>query len=178
MDPKPDDVCTWCKRPRSEHEENPGRPDWQPADWLLCPGSKRATAPDEFDPAAMMVDPVYPSNWTRAAEPARGEGLGLGKDAPVTTNAAGGRQSHTPYRCDLFPPFAFLAVSEVLKHGADKYGANNWHAITVSEHLNHAIGHLFALLAGDGTDDHLEHAACRVVMALDQKRSGRDNPAA
>lgn len=98
---------------------------------------------------------------------------GVGPDAPTETNAAGGKQSHSPYRADLLPPHALLAVAEVLKHGADKYGPNNWHAIPVADHLNHALVHLYALAAGDDSDDHLEHAACRLLMALDQKRSGR-----
>ena len=103
---------------------------------------------------------------------------GVGKDAPTTTNANGGRQSASPYRSDLFPPRAFLAVAEVLAKGAKKYGDNNWHRIEVNEHLNHCLNHIFAHLAGDGTDDHLGHAACRAMMALEiQLRGGADRPA-
>lgn len=102
---------------------------------------------------------------------------GIGPDAPTTTNANGGKQSATPFRCDLLPPLATLAVAEVLASGAAKYGANNWHAITVEEHLNHAMGHQLAYLAGDTQDDHLEHAACRLLMALEQKLAGRPKPA-
>ena len=98
---------------------------------------------------------------------------GVGKDAPVVVNEHGGKQSHSPYRADLLPPLALLAVSKVLKHGADKYGENNWHAVTVAEHLNHTLVHLLALQAGDGSDDHIEHAACRILMALDSKLAGR-----
>lgn len=97
---------------------------------------------------------------------------GVGKDTPVVTNELGGRQSDLPYRADLFPPAAFLAVCRVLKGGADKYGPDNWRRVTVAEHLNHAITHLFAFLAGDGQDDHLEHAACRVAMGLEIKLVG------
>jgi hypothetical protein len=71
---------------------------------------------------------------------------------------------------------AFLAVAEVLDGGARKYGPDNWRRIDVREHLNHCITHLFAYLAGDGSDDHLEHAACRAMMALEIKRVGMDKP--
>lgn len=98
---------------------------------------------------------------------------GVGKDAPTTTNDKGGKQSHLSYRCDLLPPRATLAVAEVLDHGARKYGANNWHSIPVADHVNHAMVHLFAHLAGDTQDDHLEHAACRLLMALEQHLTGR-----
>lgn len=104
--------------------------------------------------------------------------FGVGPDAPAETNAAGGRQSASPYRSDLLPPHALLAVAEVLAEGAAKYGDRNWHKIAVSDHLNHAMTHLLALQAGDGSDAHLEHAACRLLMALDQRRSGREGGAA
>lgn len=99
---------------------------------------------------------------------------GVGKDAPTVTNEHGGKQSASPYRCELLPPHAILAVATVLKGGAEKYGANNWHAITAAENVNHALAHLFAYTAGDGSDAHLEHAATRVLFALDQVLSGRD----
>jgi hypothetical protein len=105
---------------------------------------------------------------------------GVGKDAPATVNAKGGKQSALPYRTDLLPPLACLSVSEVLAGGARKYGENNWHKIGVREHLNHVLTHLFAYLAGDGSDDHLEHAACRALMALEIKlreAKGADKPA-
>lgn len=98
---------------------------------------------------------------------------GLGPDAPVTTNENGGRQSHLPYRIELLPPRATFAVGKVLKHGAEKYGVDNWHAISTDEHLSHVLSHIFAYLAGDKSDDHLEHAACRAMMALEiQERGG------
>ncbi len=101
---------------------------------------------------------------------------GVAPDAPTATNAAGGKQSASPYRCDLLPPLASLAVAEVLAHGAEKYGANNWHKIPVEDHLNHALAHIFADRAGDTQDSHLEHAACRIFMALEQKLAGRPKP--
>lgn len=100
--------------------------------------------------------------------------LGVGKDAPTGANEHGGKQSLSPYRADLLPPHALLAVAAVLKHGADKYGANNWHLIPASENVNHALVHLLALQAGDVSDEHLEHAATRILFALDQVKSGRD----
>lgn len=97
---------------------------------------------------------------------------GVGKDAPTVVNERGAKQSASPYRCDLLPARAALAVAAVLRHGADKYGDNNWRGIPVADHLNHALTHLFAHLAGDEQDDHLEHAACRLLMALDTKLVG------
>ena len=98
---------------------------------------------------------------------------GVGPDAPTVTNEHGGKQSGSPYRSDLLPPLALLAVAKVLKGGADKYGANNWHKIEVVDHINHAMTHLLALQAGDGSDDHLEHAATRILFALDSHLAGR-----
>lgn len=95
------------------------------------------------------------------------EVTGVGSDAATVTNKAGGRQSLVPYRMDLLPPLATLDVAGVLKHGAEKYGEKNWHAISVREHLNHMLVHAFAYLAGDTSDAHLSHAACRALMALE-----------
>ncbi len=99
---------------------------------------------------------------------------GVGADAPTATNAHGGNQSHLPYRCDLLQPHALLHLAKIMEYGARKYGANNWHKITCNEHLNHALTHLFAHLAGDTQDDHLGHAAWRIMSALDQVLSGRE----
>lgn len=92
---------------------------------------------------------------------------GVGKDAEIVVNEVGAKQSKTLYRCDLLPPLATLAVSKVLAEGAEKYGVNNWHGIPVNDHLNKALVHAYAYLAGDTQDDHLEHAACRLLMALE-----------
>lgn len=91
---------------------------------------------------------------------------GLGPDTPVTTGSHGGRQSDIPYRCDLFDGRAMLELGKVLKRGADKYGIDNWRQIPEHEHVNHALTHLFGWLACDKQDDHLEHAFCRLMMAV------------
>jgi hypothetical protein len=95
---------------------------------------------------------------------------GVGPDAPIVANEKGARQSASPFRCDLLPPKAVLAVAKVLKYGADKYGDNNWRGIPLKDHLNHALTHLLAFQAGDTQDAHLEHAACRLLMALESDR--------
>jgi hypothetical protein len=71
------------------------------------------------------------------------------------------------YRSELLPPRALLEVARVLKAGAVRHGVDAWRRIPQPEHLNHALTHLFALLAGDGTEPHLAHAACRLMFALD-----------
>lgn len=121
----------------------------------------------------VKIIPPQGGSGTAPAETFRGILAGVGKDAPVIANEKGGKQSLTPYRCDLLPPRATLAVAEVLDHGARKYGSNNWHSIPVADHINHAMVHLFAFLSGDTQDDHLEHGACRLLMALEQKLTGR-----
>lgn len=91
---------------------------------------------------------------------------GLGPDSPIEINEHGGMQSSIPYRCDLLDGKAMLKLAEVLKHGADKYDPDNWRSITTKEHVNHMLVHVFAWLAGDEQDDHLEHMLCRAMMAV------------
>lgn len=92
---------------------------------------------------------------------------GLGPDTPTVTNDTGAKQSGIPYRCDLLPPVATLSVANVLHGGVDKYGVDNWRGIPVNDHLNHAITHIFAFLAGDKREANLPHAAARVLFALE-----------
>lgn len=91
---------------------------------------------------------------------------GVSPDAPIIYNEKGGGQSDSPYRLDLVDPKAILDISKVLKEGADKYGENNWKKISIEDHLNHLLVHVYAHLAGDKSDKHLAHAACRAIFAL------------
>ena len=93
---------------------------------------------------------------------------GVGSEAPVVADTVtGAKQSHVDYRCDLLPPLATLRVAKVLDGGSEKYGDWNWFPIPFKEHLNHVMVHIFAFLAGDQSDDHMGHAACRMMMALE-----------
>lgn len=92
---------------------------------------------------------------------------GVGPSVETVVNARGGKQSSNPYRCDLFPAAAYLHLARILAVGAEKYGEFNWHEVTFSEHINHALTHIKAYGAGDRQDDHIGHAACRMVMALE-----------
>lgn len=66
-----------------------------------------------------------------------------------------------------------IRVAKVLQFGADKYKANNWRLIPQEEHLNHALIHIVAFLAGDTQDDHLDHALCRLMMAYATEKSDK-----
>lgn len=72
-----------------------------------------------------------------------------------------------------------FAAAEVAKYGADKYGesfdSRNYTKIPVTDHINHAIQHLYAYLAGDISDDHLGHAIVRTMFAYDVDRNGMEH---
>jgi hypothetical protein len=160
---------------------------------------------------------------------------GVGQDAEIVTNAAGGKQSKAPMAMHLIDPnFLFewaednrisfthqdtdndtvvdepaihdiyqaisliavfmetgdkmrllwaidslgedtnlqlIRIAKVLQYGASRYKANNWRLIPQEEHINHALIHLMAALAGDTQDDHLDHALCRLMMAYATEKS-------
>lgn len=98
---------------------------------------------------------------------------GVGPDAAVVTNEVGAKQSATPYRFDLLGRNAIFVIARVLAEGAAKYGDTNWLGIPTTDHLNHALGHIFAHLAGDRSDDHLGHAFTRLFMAVEMERQSR-----
>jgi len=85
----------------------------------------------------------------------------------VIKNEKGGAQSHTLCRFDIIPPVALFETAKVLKEGAEKYGVDNWRYIEINDHLNHAIQHIYGYLSGDRTEEHLSHAVCRLMFALE-----------
>lgn len=97
--------------------------------------------------------------------------LGVEPDAPVVENENGGKQSDTPYGFHLLPISALFDAAKVAKYGADKYGetfsSRNYTKIDTLDHLNHALQHIYAFLAGDKQDDHLGHAIVRLMFAYD-----------
>jgi hypothetical protein len=97
---------------------------------------------------------------------------GVGPDTPTTTNEAGGKQSVSLYRFDLIPYLALFSEAKVLAEGAKKYGEWNWEKITIQDHLNHALTHIYAFLAGDVSENHLANLACRAHFALDLYLAG------
>lgn len=62
-------------------------------------------------------------------------------------------------------------IAKVLQYGADRYEPNNWRLIPQESHINHALIHIIAHLAGDTQDDHLDHALCRLMMAYATDKS-------
>lgn len=91
---------------------------------------------------------------------------GVGKDVEMVVNESGGKQSRLDYRFDLIDSKAIFALAKVLDEGEKRYGKDNWRKIEAQSHINHAISHLYAHLTGDNQDEHLEHAFCRVMMAV------------
>src|SRR5258708_6806675 len=96
---------------------------------------------------------------------------GVGKDAPVETLPGGGRQTTVPARLELIDGVAMMRVGRVLKEGREKYGEDipgqeQWKLIPVRAHLNKALIHIYSYLAGDTQDEHLDHAFCRIMMAV------------
>jgi hypothetical protein len=93
---------------------------------------------------------------------------GVGPDAETVENADGGKQSACPVSLVAgFPSLAVLQVGAVLRHGMTKYGPDNWRKVPRADHLNHAMMHLLAFNSGDRQDMHLQHAATRLLFALE-----------
>lgn len=101
---------------------------------------------------------------------------GVSPSVPIETLSNGAKQSVSPYRPELLPPKAILAVAAVLKQGAEKYGDQNWRGIPISDNLSHALTHIFAYIAGDTTDEHLKHAACRILFATELDIEAKEKP--
>lgn len=100
----------------------------------------------------------------------------LSNDAPPSVNEQGGKQHHRPYRMQAIPPKAILEVGKVRYIGYNDLGYedDNYKLISKEEHIGRALTHLFAYLSGDDSNDHLSHAACRVLFALEMEVESKE----
>jgi hypothetical protein len=101
---------------------------------------------------------------------------GMGPNAPTYTTPTGGRHSDTGYLFTEIDPKAVFVLAAILARGSKKYGRSNWRAISVEDNLEHVLGHTFAYLAGDTSDDHLGDALCRAMFALAVHIQGGADP--
>jgi len=68
---------------------------------------------------------------------------------------------------ELFPN-ALRIVTEVMERGARTHRGEDWRALPAGFHLARARRHLDLLVAGDESEPHLAHAACRLLMELER----------
>lgn len=62
---------------------------------------------------------------------------------------------------------AFDTLARTLTAGRCTHRAGAWRSKPVQKHLRHARKHLNLLASGSEGEDHLAHAACRLLMALE-----------
>ena len=101
---------------------------------------------------------------------------GLSDNAEKGVNEQGGCQHIRPYRSEALFFRALLAVSGVRYDAVanNGYPDDNYKLIPKTEHIGRALTHLFAYMAGDKSNDHLSHAATRVLMALEMELEEND----
>lgn len=99
---------------------------------------------------------------------------GLDPEARVVKEKTGGVHSELDYRLDLLLPKAIFRLGKILKLGADKgypHPADN--PLPAMTHVNHALGHVMGWLMKDEQGDHLAHAFCRLMMAMEVENGER-----
>jgi hypothetical protein len=69
-------------------------------------------------------------------------------------------------RYELLPWGAIRVCAEVFTEGLKTHDEDGWRRLPREEHINRALRHLALYSAGDTSEDHLKHAACRCLMAI------------
>ena len=104
-------------------------------------------------------------------------------DGDITAYATGAKRDKLDEPAwHLLPYQAINAIAKVLTAGAEKYGPRNWEqGLPMKSYLNHAMIHIGKFIlsetagedwfAGDELEqeDHLAHAACNLLMALETR---------
>lgn len=92
------------------------------------------------------------------------------KRGEIVANGNGGKQHYRPYRAQAIPPRALIAIAHVRWEGHEEFGYDdeNYKNIELNENLGRALLHIYGYLAGDKNNDHLSHAATRILFALEQ----------
>jgi len=78
----------------------------------------------------------------------------------------------------LYPVKALAATCDVMVHGGEKYGLNNWrHVEPPARYLDAALRHLYAVAQGELVDPdsglpHLAHASASVAFLLERQLEG------
>jgi hypothetical protein len=72
---------------------------------------------------------------------------------------------------ELLPWQAIRAIAAMMAEmlATGKHGRDDWRRMAMIEHLDHADAHIGNHFDGDTSEDHLLHAACRLLMAVEQR---------
>ena len=97
------------------------------------------------------------------------------QEGDTVVEASGSKQAHIAAAFTSMPATATRLVAECLGRGDRVYGKNNHEGITVEDHINHAIAHMYAWIEDKASgmqyphsrELHLVHAVSRALLALD-----------
>jgi hypothetical protein len=95
-------------------------------------------------------------------------------ESPTLDIRYDGNICYIPFAYHLIPIEGIAKTAAVMRRG-ELAGRpdNGWREVPIKEHINHAISHLLAYVAGRYDESHLANASCRVLMALDMDRLER-----
>jgi hypothetical protein len=97
-----------------------------------------------------------------------GSDFNKGVNASATpAPAIAGRMNRSPYQSELLPAKAILRASEILSKHVTSHGRDGWREIAPDVLVGRALTHLLQWQAGDRSEDHLAHALCRCLMAVE-----------
>jgi hypothetical protein len=78
----------------------------------------------------------------------------------------------TALSCELYPlRRALCRVAATLRHGQRRHPEDDGYRQPVAFHVARALVHLNKLTSGDTAEPHLEHAATRLLLALQARGS-------
>lgn len=112
------------------------------------------------------IDNIDPQPQTQPGSQPQKEDIMGWAEGKIPDPEFNGNCNFIPFAFHLVPVRGLAKVAAVMRKGERK-GRSGWGKVPVEEHINHAICHLLAYLAGRRDKPHLANAGCRVLMAAD-----------
>lgn len=118
---------------------------------------------------------AYPCNKCCNANNVFKDSMWEPKETNQEITEQGGKQSKIEWSIHEYISLALPRIAAIAAKGFANYGPDNWYKVSARDDMEHAVRHSVLALNesqgikppdGEEGEDHLAHAACRIMMAM------------